>query len=111
MTTKQQVEKANEAAGVSVEIIAFADKEWKEIPEQDNPAFINYGTDKKNRCLMIVKASSWHKIGVPHGFKVLDIDNPENVGDRVLGLGVFYQYKDAHLFAEAYAKQIGGSNV
>ena len=91
-----------------IETLDFSETTFNEIPKQDNPALTAHFQDnyKKKRILMIVKAEKHHKIGVPHGFTVLDIDNPENIGDRVLGLGVFYEYKDACLFAEAYANKL-----
>lgn len=94
-----------------MEIVDFSDRRFDQIPDQDNPAMSHkywdeerLGPEPKNRCLMLVQAHSYHHIGSP-GVTVLEIDNPENKGDRVLGLGVFYSYDSAKLFAEAYAEK------
>lgn len=93
---------------MNIDIINFSQKEFNEIPTQDNPALTHLFLDnpKKSRCLMIVKANKRHQIGNPNGFSVLDIDNPNNKGDRVLSLGVFYHLEDAYTFAEAYIESI-----
>lgn len=97
-----------------MDIINFSSQEFQEIPTQDNPAFSHrdwdyqkLGPSPKNRCLMLVKAHSYHNIGSP-GVSVIEIDNPENKHDRVLSLGTFYTEENATLFAEAYASRIGG---
>lgn len=90
-----------------IEIVDFSNTLFNDIPHQDNPACLHLVMDNppKTRCLMLVKANDRHQIGNP-GVAVLDIYNPENKYDGVLSLGVFYEKKNAIVFANSYINEL-----
>lgn len=90
-----------------IKILDFSDKLFHEISHHDNPATNHIVNDypKKERSIMIVKSDARHQVGSP-GYKVLDLFNPTNKYDAVLGLGVFYTLENAKLFAEKYRGEI-----
>lgn len=93
-----------------IEIVTFEDKRWDEIPQQDNPAFdyvyennrLQEGfKGRRNACILITKVMPYRSKGVgENGYNVTEV--PIN-GD-VIGRGLFWNLKDATLFAEALSQ-------
>lgn len=90
-----------------MEVVTFKDQNWKEIPEQDNPAF-DYKYDdprlqehiigRRNPCILICKTFPYMKGVVgDKGYTVTEI--PLN-GD-VIGRGLFWKLEYAEMFAGA----------
>lgn len=85
---------------MKIDIVDFREKTFREIPKQDNPAFM---TKKEwevvglNGCILITKES----ISRFSVFKITPVDNPMEE-DSVRQLAFFWDIELAILFAEAY---------
>lgn len=94
-----------------MEVVIFKDKNWKEIPEQDNPAF-DYQYDdprlqeriigRNNPCILVHKTLPYRQGGVgENGYTVTEV--PMN-GD-VIGRGLVWKLEYAEMFASALANE------
>lgn len=85
-----------------MEVIGFENQFWQDIPRQDNPALDN----PKVECVMITKY--WNVgPGPTQGFVVIHVHPKKDVERR----GIFWNYEDATLFAEALAQKLSGKEV
>jgi len=85
-----------------MEIVDFSGKTFREIPEQDNPAY--QATEK---CLMIVKQLQQELPYVNAGKLVVLLIEPvpdPYEQESVTQLGLFWELEDAMLFAKAYSE-------
>lgn len=94
---------------MKLEILTWEDKQWHEIPKQDNPAFDYEYNDARlqerivgshNRCLMICKVENYEsKLVGKDGYVVIEV--PIN-GD-VISRGLFWNLEHAQMFAETFS--------
>jgi len=84
-----------------METVEFLTQTWQEIPEQDNPAMVQYRNEEgvlvTDKCLMIFKGK--YPLIADGGFVVALV--PER-GD-ITKMGVFWTPEAARLFATAYS--------
>jgi len=92
-----------------MEIINFSEKTFREIPDQDNPAFMTKKEwDKigENSCLLITKQEQqkppYKNCGRLCVFLITPQERPEEE-ETTTYLGLFWELKDAMLFAETYS--------
>ncbi len=81
-----------------MEIIDFSTIEFKEIPQQDNPAY-EMGLPP---CLMVVKAAKRHHVDGVTVMLIEDDHEQEVQPERVTLLGHFYRLRNAEIFAAAF---------
>ena len=82
-----------------MEIVDFSDKFFKDIPEQDNPAF---SLNKFHNCILLHKTQKYHKVadGVTVSLIAPVFAEDGALVDTVTKLAHFYNYYDALNYAE-----------
>lgn len=94
-----------------MEVVIFEDKNWSEIPKQDNPAF-DYKYDdprlqeriigRKTPCILVCKTLPYRQGATgKDGYTVTEVPNN---GD-VIGRGLFWKLEYAEMFARALANE------
>lgn len=81
-------------------IIIFRNQNWSQIPYQDNPAFENDGSHRKNermrRCLLVMKVFPHESNDVgKDGYEVTEVP----IRGDVIRRGLFWNIDDAIMFA------------
>ena len=94
-----------------MEIVRFKKQNWMEIPKQDNPAFDKIYENqrlqegykgRRTHCLLICKTLPYEAKSVgKNGYVVIEIPL---TGD-IIRRGLFWDFENAELFAEALAKK------
>jgi hypothetical protein len=90
-----------------MEIVTFENQTFREIPEQDNPAYIKKSewTDDPRGCLMIVKQDKqtppYTNVGRYVVLMVIPCEDP-NRDDSIYHVAQVWHIEDAKMFAEVY---------
>ena len=91
-----------------MEIVNFYEKTFREIPEQDNPAFMTkkeWDAINQNGCILITKQEKQKPPYVNCGricvFKIDPSEYPKEE-ETVTYLGLFWELEHALLFAETF---------
>ena len=95
---------------MAIEILKWEDKQWHEIPKQDNPAFDYKYNDARlqeriigrhNHCLIICKVEDYESKSVgKNGYVVIEVPSePKDVIRR----GLFWHIEHAEQFAEEFS--------
>lgn len=90
-----------------LEIVKFEDQNWRDISEQDNPAFDYIKNDRTlgrhNECLMICKVLPYDVKSVgKNGFVVIYVPKQ----GEITRLGLFWSLKNAEIFASAVSQNV-----
>ncbi len=91
-----------------MEIVFFHKKTWKEIPRQDNPAFMTkkeWEDQGINGCLVICKSENYRVNGaIIDVIRITPVENPLRE-DSVTTIGSFWLLEYAELFAKSVVSQ------
>ena len=95
-----------------MEIVNFSERTFKEIPKQDNPAFMNkdeWDEVGQDGCILITKQEEqkppYKNCGRYCVFKIESVEFPDEQ-ETVTYLGLFWEIETAILFSEALAGKI-----
>ena len=79
-----------------IPILIWEDKNWAEIPQQDNPAFNKKG--RRNKSILVMKVLPYEATAVgENSYCVIEVPLEGDVFRK----GLFWKLEDAKLFAEA----------
>jgi len=94
-----------------MEVIAFKDSRWQEIPEQDNPA-LSYRNDRVSgwirtkECIIVCKVADVRHSGVGDGYTVIF----SGFEGDIIRRGIFWEFKMAIIFAKSLSENIPNDN-
>lgn len=95
-----------------MEIVNFSNQTFREIPEQDNPAYMpkkEWDAIGENGCILITKQEQqntpYRNCGRIVVMQITPVDDPK-MDESVTMIGLFWKEEDAIMYAEAYINRL-----